>query len=206
MSCLRVVSPPASAHPNLLAARCNPPRNSLSQTPVCEVGKARLNRKQRGTPPIAVTSLIARARHFHPTASGGCLSRRKCEPSRNQSQVRIWSKPAVPLKSAASSPIPRRTTESRVRVRAAISSIRSRTPASPTLGRLAGRCFVFFIAGVEYSSQRSLRGRVYLKERATGLILDVRVRRPVLPDSSDGFSHPVPNTPKYRVDGQRYRI
>jgi hypothetical protein len=102
----RVVSPPTNTHSNLREARRKPPRNSSSQRPVCETGSARLKRKQRGIPPIAATSLRARARHFHPTESAGCFSRRKCVPSRNQSQVRISSRPARGRNSAASSPMP----------------------------------------------------------------------------------------------------
>ncbi len=60
-------------------------------------------------PPIAATSLIARARHFQPTASGGCFSRKKWVPSRNQSQVRIVSCSRFGRKSDASSPIPSAT-------------------------------------------------------------------------------------------------
>jgi len=41
-------------------------------------GRAKLSRKQRGRAPIAVTSLDARTRHFHPIDSGGCLFARKC--------------------------------------------------------------------------------------------------------------------------------
>src|SRR5207245_7957737 len=85
------------------------PRNRSSHRPVCDSALARLSRKQRGVPPIAAISLIARARHFQPTASGGCFSRKKCVPSRNQSHVRIVSWPGLGRKSAASSPIPRAT-------------------------------------------------------------------------------------------------
>src|SRR5256885_1772503 len=56
---------------------------------------------------LPISSLTALARHFQPTASGGCFSRKKCVPSRNQSQVRIISCPGFGRKSAASSPIPR---------------------------------------------------------------------------------------------------
>src|SRR3981189_3711144 len=80
----RVVSPPASTHWNLREARRSPPRNRSSHRPVCVSGRARLSRKQRGAPPIAAPSLIALARHFHPTASGGCFFRKKCVLSRNQ--------------------------------------------------------------------------------------------------------------------------
>src|SRR5205085_3183063 len=90
-------------------ARPRPARNLLSQRPVCVSGSAKLSRKHRGPPPIAAMSLTARARHFHPTESGGCFSRRKWVPSRNQSQVRIISWPALGRKRAASSPLPRRT-------------------------------------------------------------------------------------------------
>src|SRR5712692_7779303 len=93
-------------HPNLRDARLNPPRNRSSHGPVRDLGNARLRRKHRGIPPIAATSLTALARHFQPTASGGCISRKKCVPSRNQSHVRIISCPGFGLKSAASSPIP----------------------------------------------------------------------------------------------------
>jgi hypothetical protein len=86
-------------------ARRSPARKSSSQRPVCEAGRAKLRRKQRGAPPMAAISLTALARHFHPTESGGCLSRRKCVPSRNQSQVRMVSCPGFGRKSAASSPI-----------------------------------------------------------------------------------------------------
>src|SRR6266850_5368832 len=109
ISSRRVVSPPASAHWNLREARRKPPRNRLSHRPVCVSGRARLSRKQRGAPPIAATSLTALARHFQPTASGGGFSRKKCVPSRNQSQVRTISWPGFGRKSAASSPIPRET-------------------------------------------------------------------------------------------------
>src|SRR5882762_436816 len=109
ISSRRVVSPPASAHWNLPEARRKPPRNRSSHWPVCVSGKARLSRKQRGAPPIAATSLTALARHFQPTASGGCFSRKKCVPSRNQSQVRTISCPGFGRESAASSPIPRAT-------------------------------------------------------------------------------------------------
>ena len=105
----RVVSPPAAAHPNRRAARCNPPRNSSSHRPVCVFGTARLSRKHRGSPPIAAMSLAARARHFQPTASAGCNSRRKCVPSKNQSHVRIVSYPFRAANRAASSPIPSRS-------------------------------------------------------------------------------------------------
>src|SRR5229473_3617310 len=105
----RVVSPPANAHWNLREARRSPPRNRSSHRPVCVSGRARLSRKQRGAPPIAATSLTARARHFQPTASGGCFFLRKCVPSRNQSQVRTFSCLRFGRKSDASSPIPSAT-------------------------------------------------------------------------------------------------
>src|SRR5690242_7348200 len=107
MSFRRVVSPPTREQRNLREARRNPPRKKSSHWLVCVSGKARLSRKQRGLPPMAATSLSALARHFHPTESGGCLSRKKCVPSRNQSQVRISSWPGFGRRSAASSPIPR---------------------------------------------------------------------------------------------------
>ncbi len=102
----RVVSPPAASQSSSLAARRSPRKKSSSHLPVKSAGKARLIRKQRGLPPIAATSLTARARHFHPTASAGCFPRRKCDPSRNQSQVSTTSRPRVGTQSAASSPIP----------------------------------------------------------------------------------------------------
>ena len=105
----RVESPPARTHRNLREARRSPARNRSSQRPVCVSGRARLSRKQRGVPPIAATSLTARARHFQPTASGGCFSRKKWVPSRNQSQVRIVYCSPFGRKSDASSPIPRAT-------------------------------------------------------------------------------------------------
>jgi len=105
----RVVSPPASGHWNLREARRKPPRKRSSQRSVSFSGRARLKRKQRGVPPIAATSLSALARHFQPTESGGCLSRKKCVPSRNQSHVRTVSCPNFGRNSAASSPIPNAT-------------------------------------------------------------------------------------------------
>src|SRR5208283_2076022 len=86
-----------------------PPRNSVNHRSVCVEGSARLRRKHLGVPPIAAMSLTARARLFQPTASGGCLSRRKCVPSTDQAHVRISCCPARGLNSAASSPIPRWT-------------------------------------------------------------------------------------------------
>ena len=83
-----------------------PPKNSSSHRPANSFGKARLNKKHRGVPPIAATSLTARARHFQPTESAGCLSRRKCVPSRNQSHVKTTSRPRAGRNNAASSPIP----------------------------------------------------------------------------------------------------
>ena len=124
----RVVSPPAKTHPNFREARRRPAKNSSSQRPVWLSGSARLRRKQRGTPPIAAMSLTARARHFQPRESGGCSSWRKWVPSRNQSQVRIISWLARGRKSAASSPMPRRTsgeTSPRRRNALSILSIRS---------------------------------------------------------------------------------
>jgi len=105
----RVVSPPARKQRNLREARRNPPRKRSSHRPVCVSGRAKLSRKQRGIPPMAATSLSALARHFHPTESGGCFSRKKCVPSRDQSQVRISSWPGFGRRTAASSPIPRAT-------------------------------------------------------------------------------------------------
>jgi hypothetical protein len=104
----RVVSPPAMEQPKNLDALRSPPRNSSSHLPVCVVGIARFNKKHRGVPPIAAMSLAARARHFHPTLSAGCVSLRKWDPSRNQSLVRIVSKPGRGFQSAASSPTPKR--------------------------------------------------------------------------------------------------
>src|SRR5258708_11685625 len=91
------------------AARHNPSRKPFSQFPVATTGSARFNRKHRGVPPIAAISLAARARHFQPTLSGGCFSRRKCEPSRNQSLVRMLANPGFGFQRAASSPIPKRS-------------------------------------------------------------------------------------------------
>ena len=109
-----MVSPPASGHWNLREARRKPLRKRSSQRPVSFCGRARLKRKQRGAPPIAATSLIVLARHFQPTESGGCLSRRKCVFSRNQSQVRMVSCPDLAWKSAVSSPIPKATDRAEV--------------------------------------------------------------------------------------------
>ena len=103
LSC-RVVSPPASSQRSARDARRYPPKKEFSHFPVKLSGNAKLSRKQRGLPPMAATSLTARARHFQPTTSGGCLPRRKCEPSRNQSHVRIVSWPGDGVHSAASSP------------------------------------------------------------------------------------------------------
>src|SRR5713226_3113940 len=105
----RVVSPPANTHRNVLDARCSPAKKASSHRPLCVSGSAKLSKKQRGSPPIAAISLTALDRHFHPTASGGCICRKKCVRSRNQSQVRIVSYPTLGRKSAASSPIPRAT-------------------------------------------------------------------------------------------------
>ena len=106
---LRVVSPPASAQSRNFAARRNPRRKPFSHVPLVAPGSARFSRKHRGVPPIAAISLAARARHFQPTLSGGCFSRRKCELSRNQSLVRMLANPGFGFQRAASSPIPKRS-------------------------------------------------------------------------------------------------
>src|SRR5215470_2828145 len=87
----RVVSPPARGQPSLSVALESPFKNASSHFPVQSTGIAKLTRQQRGSPPMAATSLAARARLFHPTASGGCKFFRKCLPSRNQSVVKIVS-------------------------------------------------------------------------------------------------------------------
>jgi hypothetical protein len=77
---------------------------------------------------MAAMSLIALARHFQPTAAAGCLSRKKCVPSKNQSHVNIVKKPGREANSAASSPMPSGTATDRQRDRdpaALILSIRS---------------------------------------------------------------------------------
>jgi len=105
ISLRRVVSPPARGQCSAREALFSPSRNCSSHAPVRVEGRAKLSRKQRGCAPIAVTSLDARTRLFHPIDSGGCLFRRKCVPSRNQSQVNIVSCPARGRHTAASSPI-----------------------------------------------------------------------------------------------------
>src|ERR1700759_1342309 len=87
------------------AARCSPSKNSPNHLPVSSVGNAKLNRKQRGMPPIAAMSLTARARHFQPTESAGCLFRKKWVPSSDQWKERMVSCPGGGRKSAASSPM-----------------------------------------------------------------------------------------------------
>src|SRR5256885_2279410 len=101
----RVVSPPAIGHLSLLAAFNSPSRKPFSQVPTQLAGRAKLKRKHLGSPPIAATSLAARTRHFHPTASAGCQSLQKCVPSRNQSVVKTVSNPFFGLQMAASSPM-----------------------------------------------------------------------------------------------------
>jgi len=157
ISLRRVVSPPASAQSKRRDARRRPARNSSSQRPVCRGGRAMLSRKHRGVPPIAATSLTARARHFHPTASAGCLFRRKCVPSRNQSQVRIVSYSLLAIKRAASSPGPRRTPWSDPwRRRPAICRIRRSKADSPRPVRSAEARVMALIFRGEYSSRLAL--------------------------------------------------
>src|SRR4029077_10499507 len=94
ISSRRVVSPPANWQPKRRAARRRPPRNWSSQRRVWLSGRARLSRKHLGSPPMAATSLTARARHFQPTESGGRLARRKRAPFAQQVKGTIRSYPA----------------------------------------------------------------------------------------------------------------
>ena len=132
---LRVVSPPASTQLSRPDAPRNPFRKLFSHFPVALEGSARFNKKQRGVPPIAAISLAALARHFQPTLSAGCFSRRKCEPSRNQSLVRISANPDLCFHNAASSPIPTRSLWPWLG--------RNCRAISPTSASSSRKCFIF---------------------------------------------------------------